>query len=111
VVLSLAEGVDRMTVACADEVFGPPLPPSRNEASAAAGRMVLDRSDVLLAVWDGHGVQGTGGTGELVALAHGRGMPLAWVHAGHRMLGTDKATALGEEQGTVSLERFSTARS
>jgi hypothetical protein len=62
-------------LARADEVLEAPPAPSRNEAYAAAGHAVLDRSDVLVAVWAGQGAHGTGGTGELVALARERGVP------------------------------------
>jgi hypothetical protein len=32
-----------------------------------AGRVIVERSDTLLAVWDGEAAQGLGGTGDLVA--------------------------------------------
>lgn len=96
----------RHLLARADEVVPPPSAPSRDEAYAAAGRSVLDRSDVLVAVWDGQGAQGTGGTGEIVAEARASGLPLAWVHAGNRKPGTQEPTTLGEEQGKLTLERF-----
>lgn len=44
-------------------------------AYAAAGHEVLDRSDRLLAVWDGGG-GGIGGTAAIVAAARRRGMPV-----------------------------------
>lgn len=101
----------RHLLARADEIVSPPSPPSRDEAYAAAGRSVLDRSDVLVAVWDGQGAQGTGGTGEIVAEARARGLPLAWVHAGNRKPGTQEPTTLGEEQGKVTFERLPTTGS
>jgi hypothetical protein len=45
------------------------------EAYAAAGAQVLDRSDRLVAVWDGGG-GGLGGTADVVAGARRRGMPV-----------------------------------
>jgi hypothetical protein len=72
----------------------------------SAGLYVLVHCDVLLAVWDGRGAQGRGGTGGIVAEARRRGLPLAWVHAGNRVLGTARPTSLGAEQGRVSFERF-----
>ena len=84
------------------------LPPraTRDEAYAAAGRYVLDHCDVLIAVWDGQEAQGRGGTGETVAQARQRGLPLVWVHAGNRKPGTHEPTTLQEEQGTVTFERL-----
>jgi hypothetical protein len=78
----------------------------RDLAYEAAGRAVLDRSDVLLAVWDGQGCQGVGGTGAIVQIARERGLPVVWVHAGNRRPGTDEPTTLGDEQGLVTWERW-----
>lgn len=80
---------------------------NREAGYAEAGRFIVEHSDVLLAVWDGQSAQGTGGTGEVVALARKRGIPIAWVRAGNRKPGTEEATSLGAEQGKVSFEGFS----
>jgi hypothetical protein len=90
----------------AEEVVQLPPAPSRNEAYDAVGRYVLDHCDVLIAVWDGQGAQGVGGTGGIVAEARRRNMPIAWVHAGNRKPGTEEPTTLGEEQGRVTFENF-----
>lgn len=90
----------------AEQVVELPPAASRNEAYAAGGMYVLDRCDVLLAVWDGQGAQGGGGTGEIVGLARQRGLPLAWVHAGNRRPGTLEPTSLGKEQGLLTLESW-----
>jgi hypothetical protein len=90
----------------ADEVIELPAAPTRNEAYEAVGLYVLDHCDVLVAVWDGQGAQGQGGTGGIVALARARGRPIAWVHAGNRQPGTMEPTSLGAEQGTVTFENF-----
>jgi hypothetical protein len=90
----------------ADEVTELPAPESRGKAYAAAGRAMLERSDVLITIWDGQGAQGEGGTGSIVALARKRGLPVAWVHAGNRQAGTQEPTSLGAEQGNVTFERF-----
>jgi hypothetical protein len=60
--------------AAAVETLG--FPESTNEAYMAAGRRVVDRSDVLVAVWDGNPARGFGGTGDVVAYAHERGVPV-----------------------------------
>jgi len=45
-----------------------------NRAYMAVGEAILDRVDLLVAVWDGAPAHGTGGTGDVVALAEDRGM-------------------------------------
>jgi hypothetical protein len=49
---------------------------STSEAYTTAGRVVVHRSDVLVAVWDGHPARGPGGTGDVVAYARERGVPV-----------------------------------
>ncbi|MBI2835744.1 MAG: hypothetical protein HYX76_15090 [Acidobacteria bacterium] len=83
-----------------------PPTPERDRAYEAAGVAVLDRSDALVAVWDGQCAQGLGGTGAIVELARRRRMPIAWVHAGNRVPGTLQPTSLGAEQGRVTFENF-----
>lgn len=83
-----------------------PTVPTREAAYEAAGRYMLEHSDVLIALWDGQNEQGQGGTGALVKEARQRGLPLAWIHAGNRTPGTQQATTLGAEQGQVSYENF-----
>lgn len=46
------------------------------DAFMAGGRRVVDRSDRLLAVWDGAPSQGLGGTADVVAYARRRGVPV-----------------------------------
>jgi hypothetical protein len=94
----------RHWLALSSEVIQMPAAASRDEAYWAAGEYLLGHSQVLLAVWDGQGAQGKGGTGEMVAAARQRGLPIAWVHAGNRKPGTNEPTSLGEEQGEVSFE-------
>ena len=51
----------------------------RDEADAAyeaVGRVVLDQSDILIAIWDGDAGRGRGGTARVVAEAIGRHMPV-----------------------------------
>ncbi|HUM11374.1 MAG TPA: tetratricopeptide repeat-containing protein [Myxococcaceae bacterium] len=64
------------------ESLGLQAPGARALAYGLGGRAVVDVSDVLVAVWDGHPARGRGGTAETVSLARSRGTPLAWVHAG-----------------------------
>ena len=88
-----------------------PLPstPTRNEAYADLGRYLAVHCDLLLAVWDGRSSQGPGGTSEIVAHVRAAGKPLAWVHAGNRVPGTEEPTTLGSEQGQVTVELFPAA--
>jgi hypothetical protein len=94
----------RELLARAEETVVLPARDDRDLAYEACGREVLDRSDVLVAVWDGAGEQGVGGTGEIVRRARERGIPIAWVHAGNRRPGTDEPTTLGADQGLVTWE-------
>ena len=52
---------------------------SRDEAYERAGRHVVDRADVLIALWDGEPPRGRGGTATVVSYAREQGVPVAWV--------------------------------
>lgn len=93
-------------LARADEVTELPAQAGRAEAYAAANDRLLDRIDVLVAVWDGRGVQGRAGTADVVARARVRGLPVAWVHAGNRRPGTMEPASLGADQGRVTYENL-----
>jgi hypothetical protein len=93
-------------LARADEVTELPPRSDREEAYEAGGLAILDLSDVIVAVWDGQGTRGRGGTGGLVVSARERGMPVVWVHAGNRRASTREPTTLGPEQGQVTCERL-----
>lgn len=54
----------------------------RPEAYAAASEMVLQRSDVMLALWDGQPARGSGGTAETVDATGAARKPLAWIEVG-----------------------------
>lgn len=90
----------------ADEVIELPPRASREEAYTAAGDAVLQRADVMLAIWDGQDAQGQGGTAEVIAGARARGKPTAWIHAGSRRPGTMEPTSLGSDQGRVTYENL-----
>lgn len=47
-----------------------------SDAYVAAGLAILDRCDVLVAVWDGGESRGSGGTADIVARARDRGIPV-----------------------------------
>jgi len=48
----------------------------RDRAYERAGRVIVDRSDVVLALWDGQAARGRGGTAEIVAYAQQQGVPV-----------------------------------
>ena len=49
---------------------------SSEEAHMAAGRLLVERSELLIAVWDGKPARGFGGTADVVAYARQRGLPV-----------------------------------
>jgi hypothetical protein len=49
---------------------------STEQAHMEAGKVVVDRSTVLVAVWDGQPSRGLGGTADVVAYARQRGVPV-----------------------------------
>lgn len=63
----------------ADDVEQIPPAQSRTEGYRRAGHRVVDRSDALIALWDGEPAAGEGGTGEIVDHARLLDRPLAWV--------------------------------
>lgn len=93
-------------LAAARQVVELPQQSDRRHAYHAVGCYIVENCDVLIAIWDGQGAQGRGGTGEVVAMARRRGLPLVWVHAGNRKPGTEEPTSLGAEQGAVTFERL-----
>jgi hypothetical protein len=52
---------------------------SREIGYARVGALVVERSDVLIALWDGAEASGAGGTAQIVALARRRGRPILWL--------------------------------
>ncbi|HXM57394.1 MAG TPA: hypothetical protein VOB72_18495 [Candidatus Dormibacteraeota bacterium] len=53
-----------------------PYVESTSEAHMAAGQVLVERADVVIAVWDGRPARGVGGTGDVVAYARARGVPV-----------------------------------
>jgi hypothetical protein len=51
------------------------------EGYHAVGQRLLERSHILLAVWDGEGSRGKGGTVDVMEEARARGIPVVWLHA------------------------------
>jgi hypothetical protein len=63
----------------AADVLTLPFPIATPEAYLAAGLAVLDRSDLLVAVWDGGAARGVGGTADIVDAARARGIEVVVV--------------------------------
>lgn len=62
----------RSLLARAEAIHRLPASTNREEAYAAAGRFVVDRCDVLIAIWNGRLANGHGGTADIVAYARSR---------------------------------------
>ncbi len=63
------------------------------EGYERAGQYVVDRADVLVAVWDGEPSRGRGGTAETIAYALNRRVPVVVVHS------DDGSVSLDDGQG------------
>lgn len=64
-------------VARADEIVRMPFSEPGEEAYWAAGQAIAERSDLMLAVWDGRPAGGLGGTADVVKYARERGTAVA----------------------------------
>jgi len=93
-------------LARADEVIHLPPAPTRSGAYAAVGHYVLDRCDVLVAVWDGQPARGQGGTADIVSVARSLGKPLAWIRAASCEPGAEQTLGHCAALGVVIFERF-----
>jgi hypothetical protein len=73
-------------IAQAVEVVTIDFPESTSESHMAAARWFLDHTEELVAVWDGQPARGYGGTGDIVALARDRQIPVSviWPDGAHR---------------------------
>lgn len=54
---------------------------SRNAAYSRVGTLVVERSDMLIALWDGEKPDGTGGTAQVIEFARKSGKPILWLPA------------------------------
>ena len=78
---------------------------TRDEAYQKVGFYVAEHCDVLVAVWDGLGAQGQGGTAEVVAEARRLKRPICHVWAGNFKEKVEKRTVV-EHQGQVRYMNF-----
>lgn len=83
-----------------------PLESDHRVAYKNVGQFLLDHCDVMIALWDGKESKMIGSTASIVKLARDQKMPLAWIHAGNRIAGTQIAVSLGTTQGKIEYENF-----
>jgi hypothetical protein len=80
-----ALGEFRALLAAADKVTEPGRSSHKGRPAEdgyhAVGEAILRSSDLLIAIWDGEGSRGKGGTIEVMESARDRGLPIVWVHA------------------------------
>ncbi len=67
----------------AEVVVAQPSEQGGPHAYAGAARLMLERSDILLAVWDGKATLSIAGTAPTVRMAHEAGIPVIWINALH----------------------------
>jgi len=71
--------------------------------AALAGRVLIEQSDILIAVWDGAGTANQGGTGHTALLALEAGVPVIWIDPSHpespRVLRTPEALVYSFDAG------------
>jgi hypothetical protein len=72
------DGYDEL-LATAGRIDRLPFVESTPEAPLAAGQTIVDRCDLLIAVWDGQSSRGLGGTADTVAYARDRRVPVTVV--------------------------------
>ncbi|HEX5165189.1 MAG TPA: hypothetical protein VFV93_07335 [Thermomicrobiales bacterium] len=56
-------------------------PELTDAAYLAAGEHVVMHAHLMIAIWDGAGARGSGGTGDVVALALACSLPILWISA------------------------------
>jgi hypothetical protein len=75
---------------------------SPNEAYLEAGQLVLQQSDLIVAIWDGGESGGTGGTADVIQEARRQHIPVIWIDSGapHAMHLLDADQPADELAGT-----------
>lgn len=69
---------------------------TRDLAYERAGQAIVDRCDVLIALWDGQPARGRGGTAEIVSYAQQQGVPVVQLPVGRIGPGSPHPRAFGE---------------
>lgn len=64
------------------ELHGSRATPEQTDAAyMSAGEHVVEHADIMIAIWDGAEARGSGGTGDVVALALACSLPVLWISA------------------------------
>jgi FtsH-binding integral membrane protein len=87
----LLEGASMVTVLAAGG--------NRDEAYLRVGQYVVDRCDVLIAIWDGLPARGQGGTAEIVQRARQRGVPMFLIQP-------SDSYEIAEERGKIAWQEL-----
>jgi hypothetical protein len=74
-----SRGDFRELLASAASVTTAPPAESRDDAYFGAGKLLVDRVDVVLALWDGEQAGGTGGTAHIIDYADQQSVPVYWL--------------------------------
>lgn len=88
----------------ADQIIELPPGKTRDAGYQASGSYLLNNSDVLVAIWDGQPARGPGGTGQIVAEAREKLMPIAWINSGDKA--PHSQSPGGKKPGEVTYENF-----
>jgi hypothetical protein len=80
-----ARGEFRALLAASEKIDEPKKNAHRGKPAEhgydAVGQKLLAISSALIAVWDGEGSQGKGGTVDVIETARMQGIPVVWIHA------------------------------
>jgi len=82
-----------------EEVSGTNSP---DEAYMETGALIVDRADVVIAVWDGKPSNGLGGTGDVVDYSRALGKPLKWIDATTGGIVTERFESLPKINASVA---------
>ena len=86
-VLQLADADERLAALFLDKLDAPDdqakaqlFAAECSRRVALAGRILIEQSDLLIAVWDGKSTASVGGTGHTIAIALELGVPVVWIN-------------------------------
>jgi tetratricopeptide (TPR) repeat protein len=79
---------------------------SPKDASEEIAMFIVSGIEILIAVWDGKPARSPGDTADLVRLARGKGLPLAWIVASRAEPDAGMSVPEGTVPGNVLFERF-----
>lgn len=84
------------------------LPPQPNHALAyqVLGEYLLQRSDVLITLWDGQNSTSPGSTGDISTRALSASLPLIWIQAVNHNPSVQNSISAGQGQGKLEFFNF-----